>query len=183
MKIMPNYLLLCDCSSQFIIGTTDAGKTLQCADCGNSIVVPNLREIRELPTAEPTNVAKDLTWEKQNGLLFGVGIVLFTLCLLLALFEFYQASQLNLNDTTEEEISYGNAVIDQMPPMAAIQQWRLIQSIGLGDQREVEFLQNKALYETHQFYAMLECGVAAFGLVLCGIAFVMRKRTDANSSS
>ncbi len=180
---MANYLLSCDCGAQFTIGTIDAGKTLQCAECEIEVVVPNLREIRELPEAKSSSTQQKSTWGKQNGLIFGFGVILLTLGLGLAAFEFYQASQLDLHDNREDELLYGNAVIDQMPPLVIIQQWRIIRANGLGDQQDGEYQLNAKQYAEHQTSAIWELGAAAIGLLLCCIAFMLLKRTHAADPS
>ena len=180
---MANYLLSCDCGAQFTIGTIDAGKTLQCAECEIEAVVPNLREIRQLPEAQSSSTQQKSTWGKQNGLIFSFGVILLTLGLGLAAFEFYQANQLDLRDTRGDELLYGNAVIDQMPPLIVIEQWRIIRANGLGNQQDGEYQLNAKQYAKHQTYAIWELGGAAVGLLLCCIAFMLFKRTNAADPS
>lgn len=180
---MANYLLSCDCGAQFTIGTIDAGKTLQCAECEIEVVVPNLREIRQLPEAQSSSTQQKPTWGKQNGLIFSFGVILLTLGLGLAAFEFYQANQLDLRDTRGDELLYGNAVIDQMPPLIVIEQWRIIRANGLGNQQDGEYQLNAKQYAKHQTYAIWELGGAAVGLLLCCIAFMLFKRTNAADPS
>ena len=180
---MAIYLLPCKCGSQFSIATFDAGKTLECADCGAETVVPNLREIRELPQADESSNAKELAWDKHNGLLFALGSILIALGVGLAGFHFYQASQLDLTDETNEQIIYGNAVIDQMDPLGAIKQWRLVRDIGLGEQQIATFQQNESRYKTLHLYAYIEIGVAALGLLLIVVASLARKQVHAPSQS
>jgi len=179
---MANYLLSCECGSQISIATIDAGKTLICADCEATTVVPNLREIRELPLAEELQASHELTWEKGHGALFGLGSILIPLGIGLFFFHFYQASQLDLTDESDAQIQYGNAVIDQMPPLAAIQQWRLIRDIGLGEQRVADYQAKLNKYDSLMFYCYIALGISALGLALAGIAIFTRRGVNASDS-
>ena len=179
---MANYLLSCECGSKFNIATIDAGKTLTCAECEATIVVPNLREIRELPLADELESAVELTWEKGHGALFGAGSILIALGIGLFFFHFYQANQLDLTDESEAQIQYGNAVIDQMPPLAAIQQWRLIRDLGLGEQQIVDYQAKLNKYNNLMLQCYLELGMAGLGLVLAAVAVITRRRINASDS-
>jgi len=179
---MANYLLSCECGSQFNIATIDAGKTLICVECEATIVVPNLREIRELPLADELESSVELTWEKGHGALFGAGSILIALGIGLFFFHFYQANQLDLTDESEVQIQYGNAVIDQMPPLAAIQQWRLIRDIGLGEQQIVDYQAKLNEYDGLMLYCYVELGMAGLGLVLAAVAIITRRRVNASGS-
>ena len=49
---MPRYLLPCSCGQLISIDTIQAGQEVRCS-CGKAQLVPTLREIRQLPEAEP----------------------------------------------------------------------------------------------------------------------------------
>lgn len=179
---MANYLLSCQCGSQFKIATIDAGKTLICPECEAETVVPNLREIRELPLAEELESSQELTWEKGHGALFATGSILIALGIGLFIFHFFQANQLDLTDESAAQIQYGNVVIDQMPPLTAIQQWRLIRDIGLGEQQVLEYQAKLNEYDGLMLYCYIELGISGLGLALTGIAIFTRRRVNASGS-
>ena len=176
---MAYYVLSCKCGAQFSISTIDAGKTLTCDECHLEIVAPNLREIRELPLAREQNESVELTWDKGNGILFGLGSIFIALGLSLAFYHFFQAGQIDMTDHTEAAMLYGNAVIDQMPPLVAIQQWRLIRGIGLGEQQEDDFQARQKEYNSRQFYGFIELGIAGLGIALMVMAIFARRRINA----
>ena len=77
---------------------------------------------------------------------------------------------------------YGNAVIDQMPPLVAIEQWRLIRGIGLGEQQEDGFQIRQKDYNSLQFYGSIELGVAGMGIALMAMAIFARRRINATDT-
>ena len=179
---MANYLLSCECGEAFSISKRDAGKTLVCAECNAQIVVPNLREISALPLDEELYDIAEPSWNKSRGVLFGLGSILVALGLGLALFHLYNAQQIDVTDVTEEEIIYGNAVIDQMPPLTAIQQWRLVRGIGLGEQQEDDFQARQNEQHSLYLFAYIELGIACLGLVMGCMAIFTRRRIHASDS-
>ena len=84
-----------------------------------------------------------------------------------------------MTDHTEAAMLYGNAVIDQMPPLVAIQQWRLIRGIGLGEQQEDDFQARQKEYNSRQFYGFIELGIAGLGIALMAMAIFARRRINA----
>ncbi len=179
---MAYYVLSCKCGANFRISTIDAGKTLACAECQLETVVPNLSEIRDLPLAPDQNKSVELAWDKSNGILFGLGSICIALGMSLGIYHFYQARQIDMTDHTEATILYGNAVIDQMPPLVAIEQWRLIRSIGLGEQQEDDFQARQKEYNSLHFYSYVELGVVGLGIVLMAMSIFARRRINAADS-
>ncbi|MBA61679.1 MAG: hypothetical protein CMJ76_04870 [Planctomycetaceae bacterium] len=146
------------------------------------IVAPNLREIRELPLAENHDDIEELSWNKGNGILFGLGSLLVAIGLGLSAFHLYCAQQIDMTNFTEAQLAYGNAVIDQMPPLAAIQQWRLVRGIGLGEQRVDDFLAKQSEYRSLHLFAYIELGLAGLGLAMGVMAIFARRRIRAPDS-
>ncbi len=64
------------CSTIHIVSQSQAGETLAC-DCGQIVLVPTLRELRDLERAEDATSDKTPPdWNVQRGLLFVGGIIL-----------------------------------------------------------------------------------------------------------
>jgi hypothetical protein len=63
---MAKYLVTCECGRQLAVEAGQAGETLRC-DCGATIAVPTLRQLRELPIEGEEPVARTRTWEARHG--------------------------------------------------------------------------------------------------------------------
>jgi len=67
--------IFCACGQTHIVDTPQAGSILQCP-CGQQIQVPALREIAQLPDAERTEGAEQISprrWTRRQGILFAFG--------------------------------------------------------------------------------------------------------------
>jgi hypothetical protein len=65
---MAKYLLACTCGKEIVVDVAQAGGQASC-DCGASLAVPTLRNLRHLPpvAAEPAEAASP-TWSLRHGL-------------------------------------------------------------------------------------------------------------------
>jgi hypothetical protein len=73
---MAKYLISCSCGRQHAVDTAQAGDSLTC-QCGETVAVPTLRQLRQLPPAESEPAAP-------AGSAWGVRQGAITVCLLFA---------------------------------------------------------------------------------------------------
>jgi hypothetical protein len=76
---MSTYLLSCPCSNQISIEMGQAGGQITCSNCGRTVDVPTLRQLRHLPQQreEPKTAAS--TWTTRKGWTTGSLIVVLVL--------------------------------------------------------------------------------------------------------
>ena len=74
---MPRYLLPCSCGQSIPIDTIQAGQEVRCS-CGQEQLAPTLREIRQLPEAEPAMTQLRLrkeAWSAKRTSIFAIGLI------------------------------------------------------------------------------------------------------------
>jgi hypothetical protein len=78
---MPDYLLPCDCGHKTAVSSVQAGETVRCV-CGAALVVPSMRGLRALETAEPAPRGRrgSRRWEDRHRAAF-VLLVAAAVCL------------------------------------------------------------------------------------------------------
>ena len=81
------YLLPCSCGNNVTIDPSQAGMAVSC-QCGKSLEVPTLREIRQLEPAEDSGPARAMPtkdkkagWSAWRGAIFSVGVTILLLSL------------------------------------------------------------------------------------------------------
>lgn len=72
---MKKFLLSCDCGSVTPVSGGQAGDKIACADCGQSLSVPKLRELSRMPLAEETERGRQRNWDVSKGLLLLGGLL------------------------------------------------------------------------------------------------------------
>ncbi len=74
------YALPCTCGSTIVVEPRHAGGTMTCEQCGKTVDVPKLREIRNLEPVQEEARRKRTGWSRAQGNVFVFGL----LCLVIA---------------------------------------------------------------------------------------------------
>lgn len=118
---MAKHLLTCGCGRQHTVETRQAGESISC-DCGATLPVPTLRQLRQLPEArgEPL-AAGGPAWGARQATIT-VSLLLATVCLAIA-----AMSRMSEKPVPElDPVAYGKNVdflISNMTPLQAWERW------------------------------------------------------------
>ena len=111
------YLLTCGCGRQNRVTRSQAGQSLTC-QCGETLQVPTLRGMSELPAAGDETIATasadHKSWGGWRGTLLAAGCAIFMIFLLPCAYYLYVRSQLDTSYTVVDEIAAGDAYYDSM---------------------------------------------------------------------
>ncbi len=118
---MAKYFVPCLCGRQLAVDTGQAGESLVC-DCGATVAVPTLRQLRQLPEArEESAVATGPTWGLRQAAIT-VSLLLAALCLISA-----AASRSSEQPVPTIDPVVRTTLVDKqvsaMTPLAAWQSW------------------------------------------------------------
>lgn len=164
------YRLSCQCEKVHLVSTVQAGEEIQC-ECGNTLAIPQLRELKALPPAleEQKTSAIDRSrsaWQTWRGpaIAFTSGIA--ALCLLSAAWFLFQLSVLDTSYDTEMEISNGNALFDEYSPEELSLVWNNYEEVGIGEKRLPDYEYIRRYAENRKSLARTNGIVAAVFLIL-----------------
>ena len=164
-----HYQLTCACGVQHAVSPSQAGQTLTCS-CGNSLAIPTLRGLKELPVVEPTAPAKGRTTSaatsSRPSILTGLLVAIFFIAVPVAFFYGYQRLTMDTSQTEEAERAEAFETIDQANAVMLSDAWDQFSTTGLGPPNKPMF------YYVQRRRQQLEMGVAiASGVALvCGLA-------------
>jgi hypothetical protein len=116
---MPKYLLTCGCGRELSVDPGQAGESLRC-ECGATIAVPTLRQLRQLPAAcDDTAAAVGRAWSFRHGAI-AVSLILAVACLLIAGLSWLGEPKVPMFDPAGQ-MRYVDQEIDKLTPVVA---WR-----------------------------------------------------------
>jgi hypothetical protein len=160
------FKLPCDqCSHVHPISPTQAGETLSC-DCGHSILVPTLREIRALePLERPDAEHTSPDWNVQRGLLFVGGALLLAIAALATWRIWPQRDALVTTQPAFQEINFD---VQRLNPNEAWDAWEHLRQQTLEFRVTPEYLSNRKKYRELSYLLYAAWSGAAIGLVMIG---------------
>lgn len=99
------YLLPCPCGQTIPIEISQAGRSVTCASCGESIEVPTMREIRQLEPVElPADEAPSGEWTTLRNSLFAGGFAITTIALIFTAICLYKYVTLSKQQQVNENV-------------------------------------------------------------------------------
>ncbi len=169
------YLLPCSCGEQAEIDIGQAGQTIACQGCGNSLEVPTLRGIRQLKpaAAEPTDADdRRQGWSRSQGALFAVGLGMLLLAVIGGTFLLIVRAQLVTtkpaimdNAHFEQEVARFEEELAKMPVDIVYDMWQNeIEQSGIGTWQEPGYVSNRVIANT--LTVMIYVAIA---LAVCGL--------------
>ncbi|TWT46447.1 hypothetical protein [Botrimarina hoheduenensis] len=167
------YLLPCPCGQSLRINVSQAGGVVTC-DCGASVVVPRLRELRNLPEVESIE-ERPSAWGAAQGVL-AIGAILAALLLA-------AAGWLNANEPPAppqvDTAGYLKSVsvgVEGLSPAQSydlwLQRYQPLASLGFVDdlQPQIDLAQQAiALHRTYRNVALIAAGLALAGGIVAGL--------------
>lgn len=171
------YLLKCECGIEHPVETAQAGDTLPCS-CGRTVSIPSFRELRQLPPAAaggPPKKAKR-AWHPLQGLLFGVGSVMFTVWTVWGVSLEIHRRVLDLEEDPriQQELQRNLKNIGKLKIHESYEVWKLIQQRGLGRRQPPPYVLNR---ELNRYWLSVEIQMflaALVGVVLIVVSLVIR---------
>ncbi len=152
-----HYQLTCPCGAKHAVTVSQAGQSLTCS-CGNSLEIPTLRGLKELPviepTAEPARRAIDKPAGGRPSMAVGLLVTVCFLALSTAVFYGYWRVVLDTSQTEESERQAAFELLDQADPVVLSDAWDQYSTTGLGPPNKPTF------YYVEQKRKQLETGLA-----------------------
>ena len=143
------YLVECVCGEKFAVRVGQAGQQVRCG-CGREVNIPLLRELRKLPTAQPSADRPAPRGAKASpaspGAFFAV--LLTILGILVSVVLLYARSQIDISWSPESQKDYDSAVIDEMPADSMFDAWYTFRAQGLGEKNPTIFMINRQTHGT-----------------------------------
>lgn len=132
-----NYLLTCKCGKKISVGSGQAGGKTKCA-CGQTVEIPELRELRKLPKADASKAeasGKDSDKDAVNmtplRVFFSVSVLMAIVALLIAGNLGYQRSKLDIGIPDEQVRVMEADAMDKLTAAQAYDVWREFRLKGL----------------------------------------------------
>ena len=179
---MSEYLLKCDCGSELIITTRDAGQNLTCDDCQKTVVVPTLREIKNLKpnedssrTVDQTRTQKNAEWSAKTGYLFGVLTIVALAAFVTGGIQSYRAYQYSLTeDFSPQMLEEGDSLIAGMGPLQLYEAWNTVKELKLLAPETSEYQRAQVNFKKSMNAAII-CYIIG-SLCIIGLAVIMMMR-------
>ena len=179
---MSEYLLKCDCGSELIITTRDAGQNLTCDDCQKTVVVPTLREIKNLKpnedssrTVDQTRTQKNAEWSAKTGYLFGVLTIVALAAFVTGGIQSYRAYQYSLTeDFSPQMLEEGDSLIAGMGPLQLYEAWNTVKALKLLAPETSEYQRAQVNFKKSMNAAII-CYIIG-SLCIIGLAVIMMMR-------
>jgi hypothetical protein len=133
------YLLPCKCGNKVGVFASQAGDTLQCANCNNSLSIPTLRELAKLEVLE--RAARPATDRREHSRNSWSGFRGITVALLLAMacgffaysgLYLYGRSTIDTSGSAEAELAASAKIVETMKPPELFDSWQGYLQMGLG---------------------------------------------------
>lgn len=133
------YLLPCKCGNKISVFASQAGDTLQCANCNSTLAIPTLRELAKLEVLEsPTRAATDRrehsrnSWSGFRGI--AVALLIAMACGFFAYSGLYVYGRMGIDTrgSAEAELAASEKLLGTMSAPELMGAWQDYTRFGLG---------------------------------------------------
>jgi hypothetical protein len=173
------YLLPCSCGQSVAIEVSQAGDRVRCA-CGNTLDVPAMRLIRQLPPAAADAPQKqrlrDRSWSLVQRLIFAAGLLLAVGGLGTAAFYQFWRTRLITDETPWDNLEQAHQDIDQMGVEKAWELWLLVRTDNIGPYSPPGFVRGRHASDTWYKVIVGALSTAGVGAFLAACALVVGPR-------
>ena len=169
--MMQRYRLPCpSCARCFEVATPQAGETLSC-ECGAQILVPKLRELRQLELVEDAEERQPTSenWNPTRGSLFVLGMLLMASGIYASFRIQQERKQLDITRPEFHELSYD---VQDLTPSTAWEWWDYFRLNDMRYRVTPQYLENRAKDQTLGRYLIGTCAITGLGLILVGVSFI-----------
>ena len=169
------YLLPCSqCDQNIVVETTQAGQTVTCSGCKNSIKVGTLRDIKALASLESQSSSgsyerKSRPMAVTNRLVFVISVIALAVGGYFGVSSAIKAvgfdSTVVDKQISPEKIESLRAVLESEPATAMLSRWETVNPEMVATWVEDSSVRNRRLAATNRFYALLAGALALAGLL------------------
>ncbi len=178
-----HHVLTCSCGAKHLVTVSQAGQSLACA-CGNSLSIPTLRGLKELPLADdqakPAPRAIDRPSASRPSILVGMMFLLFFVAGGMAIFFGYQRLKLDTSKTLENVRSQAFKQIDEANPVQISHAWEQYSATRLGVPTKPEHYYVEARRDSLNLQIIIAASVALLAAVIAGGTLTARKLRSSN---
>ena len=162
------YLLECGCGKQLSVGARNAGQSVRC-ECGNTIPVPSLRELRRLPLVQRGERRKPTAWSRIQGFTFAAGSLVMAIAL--CVFFYYLAARIRV----DMPLSPYDRFLDQkdltsLTPEDTWLVWQAFQHYDIRWGHSQSYVDAQQHAARLQLYMGIAAGVALLGGIVVAVA-------------
>lgn len=162
-----------NCQSPIELQVVQAGQDIGCQACGQSVMAPQLREIKKLPAVgadpEPTQPSP------LKRTLVGIGLILTILMGSLGTALYYYASGMIVEVDWEQQYARWDEHVDQMTPAELLFTWNSLDvDSGLGPWQEQALSHYRIQGQILHKIAYGLWGLATLGILLLASSFFIR---------
>ncbi len=171
------YLLPCLCGATQPIDVAQAGQIVRC-QCGRSLDVPTMRDIRRLEQMEVADhrPAPTTDWNRVQGSLFAIGLAVTVIALIIAAFLWINRMQLDTTKPVIDDTAQINAAIDDSPPVMIWSAWQEVEHHGLGPYIPPDYVLARRESAALLRWMMVLLVIATGGAVTTIAAFFLRRK-------
>lgn len=177
-----NYRLNCPCGVVHSVSTSQAGQEIHCT-CGNSLQVPTLRGLKELPPIDAPGAAqvpqRHADDARRPSILLGTMFALIFLSVPTAIFFGWQRMKLDTSLTQESDRQYAFAQLDAAGPLALSELWENYETHSLGSPSKPDFYLIQQRARTLEMGTAIACGVALLAAIVAAAVLVMQRERRA----
>ncbi|QDS86811.1 hypothetical protein EC9_09850 [Rosistilla ulvae] len=171
------HLFTCPCGDSFPISTAQAGQSISCPHCNQSVLLPKLRDLKQLPSAQLAEEASpDRGWSGGQGLLFSVIFACLLASLGMSAWSSYRWLQIEKPPTRDEMIAIGHEEIANHSAPQLQEFWLNYGRPGMGTRRMPGYAQVQVYRDSWKHWAF--GGYAASAVCLVALVLVIRKKSS-----
>ncbi|MHB8972155.1 MAG: hypothetical protein ACYC3X_06590 [Pirellulaceae bacterium] len=174
------YLLPCPCGKSVPVEISQAGQTARCG-CGNTLNVPAMRLIRQLPVADaaaPSKFRNERSWSVLQGVLFASGLTLLGIGLAMAAYYQWGRSSLDTQERPWDNVAEDHKSIDAWSIDQTWEAWKNVRGESIGPYTPPAFVAYRfisAYWLRNVFKGLMVAGVGSLLLVSAFLAGFLTK--------
>jgi len=169
---MSQYLLSCQCGKTIAVRNQQAGESVRCI-CGQELIVPTLRSLRNLPQVEQGRdkpVAPG--WTPLRGWLFAIGVPIILLAVGTICYCEFERRKLNLDKPPMELLTRYHRDLSKLSPLDAWNIWTEVEKSPLARRGTPIYLIHRERAKYLKYIMMAALGLGLAGTTAVAIALV-----------
>lgn len=174
------HLITCPCGKAFPVSLAQAGQSVQCPQCSETIALPNLGQLKQLPVAEDIPQAnRNEPWSVGRGVLFSALFAGLLAMVIASAWTSYKWMSVPRPPTIDEVIAQGQKEIGQHNAPQLLEFWVNWGQPGMGVRYTPGYAQVQRYREKWQMWSY-----AAYGgtlALIVAIAVVTRQNAAAKA--
>ncbi|MCC6509855.1 MAG: hypothetical protein IT423_12150 [Pirellulaceae bacterium] len=166
-----HYQITCSCGRKHAVTVSQAGQNLTCS-CGNSLAIPTLRGLKELPPADtavaPAPRPIDAKPSDRPSILIGLLVTIFFLALPTTIFFAYQRLTMDTSNTEQADREIAIKQLDEASALMLSDAWTQYSSVALGLPAKPDFYYAEKKRKDTELYMAIAAGIALLSGLTAG---------------